>query len=72
MMAHNMEKWRGVQARSIFFLYFLQPKNVSFFNLVHISEKLSRQKELSLCHKLKLSDSNIFATRWRKNLIFQT
>ena len=29
-------------------------------------------KELSFCHKLKSSDSNICETRWGKPLIFQT
>ena len=32
----------------------------------------SRSKELSLCHKDKFFNPNIFATRWFKPLIFQT
>ena len=33
---------------------------------------IGHRKEQSFCHKLKSSDPNIFATGWRKPLIFQT
>jgi len=34
--------------------------------------EVCQTKELSFCHKLKSSDSNIFAILWCKPLIFQT
>ena len=49
--------------------------NIMYLNLL-ILYKISyidfHTKELSFCHKLKSSDSNIFAIFWCKPLLFQT
>ena len=46
---------------------FVKPNNYLNFSVVEIRNS----KELCLCHKLCCANSYIFATRWRRPLIFQ-
>ena len=52
-------------------LYVFNDKIYSEILLGQASKVCKNAKELSLCHKVKFSNPNIFATRWFKPLIFQ-